>query len=240
MGYSWATGLLGIRFGDFREVAKGMTGKYNILVKWATRERAELFGRNFRKWDNGRVKIVVSLDLNDPQITGYYAALAEPFTSENRYVVTDAAPAGKIRAMNFSLSDRKWDIVILAQDDVIPVPDYDLIIAEQFQKSWLGLDAVLYAPDGYRADDLNTQCVIGRKYFDRFGYIYHPDYKGTWCDNEFTEVSRLLGREIRYPHTIMRHDWIGKSPDRLLAHNESFFEADKATYLRRKAAGFPK
>lgn len=207
-----------------------------ILIKWASRERPEVFARQLPLWDNGRVDFLIALDENDPALQRYL----DMMPSGRVRVIVDQSPAGKVRAMNLGVADFDWDILILAQDDSRPYgPACDATICGLFEKH--GLDCCLFSPDGYRKDDMNTQVIVGRKYFDRFGYIYHPDYIATWCDNEFTDVSRANGREVRVKQPLILHDWIGHNGkgDDLLRRNESHFHVDKATYLRRKAAGFP-
>jgi hypothetical protein len=71
-------------------------------------------------------------------------------------------------------------------------------------------DGVLWFNDGYQGNRLNTLCILGKKYYDRFNYIYHPDYISVWCDNEFMDVANLLGKQIYFDDIIIRHehpDW---------------------------------
>ena len=50
--------------------------------------------------------------------------------------------------------------------------------------------------------------VIGKPYYERFGYIYHPDYKCVYCDNEFMEMSRILKKSIYIDKLIIKHDHV--------------------------------
>ena len=68
-------------------------------------------------------------------------------------------------------------------------------IRQKMIKHFPDTDGVLWFFDGWRKD-LNTLCIIGRKYYERFGYIYHPDYKSFWCDAEFTEVANKLKKQV--------------------------------------------
>jgi hypothetical protein len=197
-----------------------------------------MFRKNFHLWDNGRVHILVSLDADDPALRDYYAALAQPFTDNNRSVLVDAFPGGKVKAINHGLAERRWDICILAQDDVVPCQDYDQIVRRLFAESPWGLDAVVQSPDGLRLDNLITMPIVGRAWFDRFGYLYHPDYVALWCDNEMTDEAERIGHIIRHPVPIMRHHWIGeRGGDALLLANEREYHADAATYKRRRLVG---
>ena len=79
------------------------------------------------------------------------------------------------------------------------------------------------------------------KYFRRFGYIYHPDYKALWCDNEFTEVADAFGKQTYFDDIIIRHEhpiWGYGQQDELNNRDNRLYQDDKQTYLRRKSAGF--
>ena len=102
----------------------------------------------------------------------------------------------KIEACNADIKDVDFDIVLLASDDMVPqVRGYDTIIKEAMEDYFPNTDGVLWFNDGYQSRAMNTLCILGKKYYDRFGYIYHPDYISLWCDNEFTVVANMLGRQ---------------------------------------------
>ena len=101
-------------------------------------------------------------------------------------------------AINADIPTTAWDILVLISDDMIPeIKSFDQIIRSKMKEHYPDTDGVLWFFDGWR-EDLNTLCILGRKYYDRFGYIYHPSYESFWSDAEFTEVGtnrrRLMGR----------------------------------------------
>lgn len=212
-----------------------------ILVQYPTRSRPELFKKVLPTWSNPLVDIHVVIDNDDPtmasvEVLEYLVGLRQ------RHWTDCIEPAGKHGAMNYGLSDADWDIVVLAQDDMVPVGDYAQTILNIWQAHFgTSTDGVLHPSDGLRRDALNTVVIMGREYYNRFGYIYHPDYKGLWADNEYTDVSTAMLKSLRVKDVILRHSWIGHTaPDELLKRNEAFFDRDKETYLLRKAMGFPK
>ncbi|PCJ57935.1 MAG: hypothetical protein COA65_08730 [Rhodospirillaceae bacterium] len=150
----------------------------------------------------------------------------------------------KIHACNRDIEKGKdWDIIVLISDDMIPQIDgWDEIIRQAMTKYYPDTDGTLWFNDGYQ-DRICTLCIIGRKYFDRFGFIYHPDYNSLFCDNEFTEVAKGLDKMTYFTACIFRHEHFANNPqikrDKLYDRNEAFFNIDKATYERRKAEGFP-
>jgi hypothetical protein len=86
------------------------------------------------------------------------------------------------------------------------VKGYDNIIRNNMKTHYPDTDGVLWFNDGYQGQNLNTLCILGRKYYQRFGYIYCPEYKSLWCDNEFMDQANLLGRQIYFHETIIKHE----------------------------------
>ena len=88
-------------------------------------------------------------------------------------------------------------------------------------------------------------CVItccDKKYYDRFGYIYQPEYISLFADNEQFDVAKILGRYIYVPYEIMEH----KNPAYGYIEKDEMFEKqqkigwtkDQETYNKRKAKIF--
>jgi hypothetical protein len=46
---------------------------------------------------------------------------------------------------------------------------------------------------------------MGRKYYNRFNYVYCPEYVSLFCDNETKIVSQLLGKYFYYEGIIQKH-----------------------------------
>jgi len=82
---------------------------------------------------------------------------------------------------------------------------------------------------------------MGKKYYDRFGYIYHPSYISLWCDNEFTDVANMLKKQKYINECIIRHEhciYMNHPRDALCNRNEGSYMVDQQNYFRRKAEGF--
>ena len=135
-----------------------------------------------------------------------------------------------------------FDIVLLASDDMVPqIKGFDTIIKEKMLSNYPDTDGVLWFNDGYKGDTLNTLCILGKKYYDRFNYIYNPEYKSVWCDNEFMDVSKLLNKVTYFDITIIRHehpDWGFGSNDSIHMSNIKNESNDRITYERRKKINF--
>jgi len=157
--------------------------------------------------------------------------------------------ATKIEAINADMEGLDFDILFLISDDMIPiVPGFDVAIAEEMKNHFPDMDGALHFPDGYNNKDEDsaiTLSIMGKKLYDRLGYIYHPDYKSFFCDNEFKDVVYKMGKAVFIPKVIVRHDWRGvhhNKPDNTYRRNSKLGGGgvDEAIYNRRKKAGFPR
>jgi hypothetical protein len=104
------------------------------------------------------------------------------------------------------------------------------------------LDRVLFFNDGYLGRKLNTMCIMGRKYYERFGYIYHPSYQSLWCDNEFMIVADKLDKQDYFDLCLFKHEHFSTNQavkcDALMNHNQKFYHSDKRNFDKRQANNF--
>lgn len=210
----------------------------DLLVKWPTRGRPQLFRETFRRWDVGDVRFLVSLDEDDPSVGAY----REFLRGRRNVKVVVGTSRNKVEACNRDLDGEPFDVVVLASDDMVPQrEDWAARVVAMMREHWPDGDGVLHLNDGRNGRVLNTLCVCGKKWFVRRGFFYHPDFTSLWCDNEWQEVSERAGRAQYVDEVLIRHNWIGDhAPDELHRRNESFYETDAATFQRRRAAGFPR
>ena len=148
----------------------------------------------------------------------------------------------KISAVNADVPVEGFDIILLASDDMIPVTKgYDRIIKDRMKEYFSDTDGILWFNDGYKGDKLNTLCILGKKYYDRFGYIYHPDYVSCWADNEFTEVGNLLKKQVYLNAVIIKHehpDYGFGSRDSIHQANVEYWDSDMNIFNQRKLNNF--
>ena len=119
---------------------------------------------------------------------------------------------------------------------------YDTIIKDNMYKYYPDTDGVLWFYDGNRKD-LNTLCIIGKKYYDRFAYIYHPGYKSFYCDDEFTQVGNRLGKQQFIDEIIIKHEHpdipqYRGNMDQLYATNSKYYPIDHNFFLLRQKNNF--
>lgn len=147
----------------------------------------------------------------------------------------------KMDAVNRNVTAFDFDIVIVGSDDLLPVEEfYDNIIREEMQEAFPDTDGVLLLFDGTMKGLCTTPCV-GRKYFDRFGWVNNPIYKSVFADNDLTETSRRLGKLHEVDRVILRHNHPAHgrgSWDSLYDRNQSYWAEDQAKFEQRKAENF--
>jgi hypothetical protein len=154
--------------------------------------------------------------------------------------VNHGRSSSKVHAINRGMAGWSGDIVVNMSDDMRFIKQgFDADIIEAFQ---IESDQFIHFPDGRVNKILPTMSIMGRSYYERFNYIYHPDYNSLWCDNEAMDVAQQLGRYKYIDLQIFSHEhpaWTGEPADALLMHTESFYEIDQETYQRRSKLGFP-
>jgi hypothetical protein len=217
-----------------------------ILVKFPTRNRKNKFFNCLRKYqsfasDIENLTFLISIDEDDTEMNN--SDVFDILSSFKNIKIVVGKSESKIHAVNrdIELCDG-WDIILLASDDMIPqIKGYDKIIIEKMEEFYPNTDGVLWFNDGFQKDKLNTLCILGKKYYERFNYIYYPEYKSTWCDNEFMSVANILGKQTYFDEVIIKHehpDWGYGINDDIHNANHKNLNFDRNLYNKRKLINF--
>jgi hypothetical protein len=144
----------------------------------------------------------------------------------------------KIEAINANLENiSNFDILILAADDLFPiVQNYDQIISEDFMLHHPDLDGPLHYMNPSWEERLDIGCIMGVNYYNRFRYIYHPAYKSIFCDNEYMEVAKILGKHKYIPKQLFAHHYVMSDPT--ANRNWTFNNHDEQLFNKRKSVNF--
>lgn len=233
---------------DLKKIFPSLNQRLKILIKFPTRNRPHKFEMTIRKYMymaqfKDDLKFLISLDKDDKDLQKYLNIIQQ-FDNTINFNVTINEPAGKIAACNIGMHlIHEWDIVILASDDMdCQKFGWDEIIRQEMLSHYPDLDGVLFHNDGYLGQKLNTMCIMGRKYYEKFQYIYHPSYISLWCDNHFMEVANMLNKQTYFPECLFKHEHFSNSKnisqDALMRINESFYYKDKKIYEKLKLDNF--
>ena len=208
-----------------------------ILINFASRSRPAKF---FECLENIRAnfilpyRVIAKLDTDDPCGTDIY----DKVKNYSEVTVAWGMSQTKIHAINRDIPNDGWTILLNHSDDMwFDTYGADVEIVSQMPAD---LDAVLHFPDGTRKD-LLTYSIIGRKYYDRDGYVYHPDYISLFSDDEAMTVAQSRGKYIFIDKQIFEHRhpvWQKSAWDRQYREQAAYFQQDKVTFERRQLEGF--
>lgn len=218
-----------------------------LLIKFPTRSRPAQFLRVFEVYRNllsgeHDVQFLVTCDDNDPSM--WNADMRARLDVLPNVTFMAYPTRTKVQAINRGLTcDSVFDVLLVASDDMYPQETgYDAVVATAMRQYFPDLDGVLWFHDGYAGRRLNTIPCMGRPYFLRFGYVYHPDYLSLFCDDEFTCVAERLGKQVFIDRVIIRHEHFVNNAavprDALYDRNERTWDTDRALYELRAARGF--
>ena len=154
----------------------------------------------------------------------------------------------KISAINAHIDDQDFDIVICASDDMLPqMKHWDKEISNAMQEYFPDLDGCVHFNDGNTNGSLITFSILGRELYNHFGYIYHPDYKSLYCDDEFTHEVKRLGKEKYIDKVIITHEHYSVEGtenegqiDFAAKKTLHYSGRDGLVFEERKKMGFPK
>ena len=217
-----------------------------ILIKFPTRNRPAQFFKVLDMYysmlsDIDNTEFCISIDEDD--IVMNNDTILDKLDSYRNLIWYVGNNTSKIEAINSDMEDfQDFDIILLASDDMIPqVMGYDDIIRQNMEKYYPDTDGILWFYDGKRKN-LNTLCILGKKYYDRFGYIYHPSYKSFYCDDEFTQVGNILKKQTFIDNVIIEHrhpdNTLGLDTDELYIKNSKYYPIDHKMFQIRKKNKF--
>ena len=214
-----------------------------ILFKYTTRSRRSNFLRGYDSILNKIANredyhILISVDQDDQSMSPL------PVLDGN-YTFVVGNSKNKIDAINRDLNefDYDWDILINMSDDMIfTKKGFDDIIRAEFYNDF---NQYLHFNDGNQKCNVCTMHIVGRNYYDRFKYIYHPDYISLWCDVENDIVAKQLGC-YKYMGDNLKlfkhlHPAWGLAPQDALSiktEDRALWVADEITFNKRKIKNF--
>ena len=214
-----------------------------ILFKYTSRSRRSNFLRGYDSILNKIANredyhILISVDKDDQSM------FPLPVLDGNHTFVVGNSK-NKIDAINRDLNefDYDFDILINMSDDMIfTKKGFDDIIRAEFYNDF---NQYLHFNDGNQKCNVCTMHIVGRNYYDRFKYIYHPDYISLWCDVENDIVAKQLGcyKYMGDNVQLFRHlhpAW-GLAPQDALSiktEDRALWVADEITFNKRKIKNF--
>ena len=149
----------------------------------------------------------------------------------------------KIHAVNRSMPDIDWDILINMSDDMqFNIFGFDVMIGVDMLNWFPDFDGLLHYPDQDARDVLATMYIAGRKWWEFRGKnIYHPSYKSLWCDNEEQIAAKTCDKYKYTGYQINLHNnpAYGHLPkDEMFERQQSDWNEDEENFYKRKLLNF--
>ena len=180
-------------------------------------------------------EIIAKLDVDD-MLMNHHDVKSE-FKNHPELLVKWGRSKNKVHAINRDLETITGQILCNHSDDMVFIKKgFDDIIRREYEK-----DIYLHFPDGHTQERLCTYSIMSFDYYKRFNYIYFPQYKSLWSDNESQEVAKKLGRYKYVNEQIFEHRhpaWGLAEKDAQYRKTEKFNILDKAAFQRRKKINF--
>lgn len=217
-----------------------------LLFKFPSRSRPERFFRSLDSiYDNlhdlENFQVQITADVDDKTMTD--RAVFDRIKQYPNANVLYGLSKSKVDAVNRDISLFKdWDIICCHSDDMIwTMYGFDSIIRQQFEDG--DFDKLIHIEDTDARRVLPTYYIAGKTYFDRFGYIYNPEFKSLWCDNLAYDIAVALGKyrfvENSYGMLFHEHPSYGHIEfDDQYKEQQGFWNSDEAKYYEIKNRGY--
>lgn len=208
-----------------------------ISIIHPSRGRAQIAKSVYDNWmakaDNpDEIEYIFSVDATDPQIQEYASLIKSCKSNVLIYPNTSA-----IEAINRGALYCSGDLMVVVSDDFDCPKHWDTELLKYLKgKS----DFVVKTYDGLQPW-IMTLPIMDRVYYNRFGYIYHPEYKHMFCDTEMTAVGDLLNKTIIVPMLFQHKHYSQKGgikKDAISQKNDSTWAQGERLYLDRIKRNF--
>lgn len=207
-----------------------------ISIIHPSRGRASMAYETAGKWLNNannraNIEYWFSCDTDDSQMQQYIDFVSQ-LGVQAKYSVNRSA----IQAINRVAAMVKGNILIVVSDDFDCFPDWDKYLLDNLEGK---TDYLVKTSDGYMDNNwLITLPIMDRAYYNRFGYIYQPDYLHLFSDTEMTCVGNMLGKvvDLQNPNAVFQHNHytINKmAKDAINEKNDATWTQGKELFLSR-------
>jgi hypothetical protein len=182
---------------------------------------------------NNEFEYILSIDSDDKSLQSYisifydYGVTGICHTNDN---------TSAIQAINAAAKIATGDLFVVISDDFDCPEHWDTLLLKELEgKS----DFLLKTDDGNQPTCV-TLPILDRSYYDRFGYIYNPDYKHMWSDTEMTAVAIMNGRfvksDLKFDHL---HYSFGKGvKDAINERNNATWQQGERLFNERLKSNF--
>ena len=227
-----------------------MSSPLKFLFKYPCRGREQVFFESLDSLNNNirdRENYHISLTLDDDDVVLNRPEVIERIMTYPNVSIEWGLSTSKIDAINRSMPDYDWGVILAWSNDMFATMfGFDDIMRSDMsqQLDLHDYDMLCHFPEPDTKETLNTLYMATRKYYNRFGYIYHPSYKSLWADNDTMSIAKMLNRYHffgtpgLYVHRNPAYHSHGVVRDELFNHQQSLWQVDEDNYLAREKIKF--
>lgn len=168
-----------------------------------SRNRPRQAQKVIQKWlssakDKSKIEYILSVDKTDKDLIAY-----KHIGLDNGIYVATNNNKSAIEAINRATKVSTGRIIIVVSDDFDCPDGWDELLLKELEGKE---DFLVKTKDGIQPT-LITLPIMDRTYYDRFGYVYPPEYRHMFCDQEMTSVGMMLGKVIKSDITFEHHHY---------------------------------
>jgi hypothetical protein len=188
------------------------------------------------------VEIILSVDADDADSIKVGREL-EGQTPNFKFIVQDSLPGDCVKGWNLAGTLASGKVLLAIADDFSPPKGWDALLLSASHPGWINEDWAVHVSDGNNTH-IATLAVVTKLRYERFGYIFYPEYRSMFSDTELTEKANLEGRMVDARHLLFEHEHpdngkrtrdeidLAHASNARWKHGESLFNA-------RQSLGFP-
>lgn len=222
-----------------------------ITLIHPTRARHEQAFQTASRWINNAdivLQYILSVDENDnvdkywnlfkeiAELSSIFSFSGVPQSSDAHSGIYPNNNHSAIEAINKAAKIASCDLIIVISDDTDCPEHWDTLLLEQLAGK---VDFCAKCDDGLQPT-LITMPVMDRVYYERYGYVYHPDYKHMFADQELTAIAMMTGKYIKLPLSFPHlHYSTGKTPkDEINVKNDATWRQGEKLFADHLATNF--
>lgn len=200
-----------------------------------SRSRPEVAVDAAIKWIRGAgepIEYILSIDNDDSKKESYLNRFSQNWLLDEfgpvRHGMIRNDNRSAIDAINNAAKECTGDIIVVMSDDFYCPPQWATALLRLTEGK---TDWIAKTHDGIQ-NWIITLPIMDRTYYNRFGYVYYPEYRHMFCDTEMTCVGDLLQKTIKldipfrhnhYSTGASKKDLVSERADSTWGQGEALF-----------------
>lgn len=180
-----------------------------VLIKIPTRACPQSFFETLDAYErnlsgNTNCRFLITCDKDDASMNN--EAVIKKLKSYSNVRYEFVAQKNPIALANEGINSEQFDILVIGSDDNAPfAKQFDKIILQQFQKNFPSYDGILVYRAGARTSETAGIFVIGRVFYNRFGFVFNPVYQEFYAPQELLAVAKMLRKYELSSENLFTH-----------------------------------